>query len=81
MIVFYAAIFAGFLCTFGPPSRALGTYLHLERGGMPFHDGVGINCKSGATTEIKAQEPSIWAKECMVGDCASVFGLDMTTPP
>ena len=24
---------------------------HLERGGMPLHDAVGINCKKGATTE------------------------------
>ena len=24
---------------------------HLERGGMPLHDGVGINCERGATTE------------------------------
>ena len=24
---------------------------HLERGGMPFDDVVGINCKKGATTE------------------------------
>ena len=24
---------------------------HLERGGMPLHDAVGINCKEGATTE------------------------------
>ena len=24
---------------------------HLERGGMPFHDAVGINSKKGATTE------------------------------
>ena len=24
---------------------------HLERGGMPSHDAVGINCKNGATTE------------------------------
>ena len=24
---------------------------HLERGGMPLHDAVGINCKNGATTE------------------------------
>ena len=23
----------------------------LERGGMPLHDAVGINCKKGATTE------------------------------
>ena len=24
---------------------------HLERGGMPLHDAVGINCNNGATTE------------------------------
>ena len=24
---------------------------HLERGGMPLHDAVGINCKKCATTE------------------------------
>ena len=24
---------------------------HMERGGMPLHDGVGINCKKGGTTE------------------------------
>ena len=24
---------------------------HMERGGMPLHDGVGINCKKCATTE------------------------------
>ena len=24
---------------------------HLERGGMPLHDEVGINCKKGPTTE------------------------------
>ena len=23
----------------------------MERGGMPLHYGVGINCKKGATTE------------------------------
>ena len=61
--------------SFGPLSRALGSYLLLERGGMPCHDGVGINCEKGATTEIKAQKPSIWAKGCMVGDCANVIYL------
>ena len=81
MIEFQAAIFAWFLCSFGPPSRALGTYLHVERGGMPFHDAVGINCKKAATTELKAHEPSIWAKGCMVGGCACIIGLHMTTPP
>ena len=24
---------------------------HMERGGMPLHDAVGIKCKKGATTE------------------------------
>ena len=24
---------------------------HMERGGMPLHDAVGINCKNGATAE------------------------------
>ena len=24
---------------------------HMERGGIPLHDVVGINCKKGATTE------------------------------
>ena len=24
---------------------------HLERGGMPLHDAVGISCEKGATTE------------------------------
>ena len=24
---------------------------HMERGGVPLHDVVGINCKKGATTE------------------------------
>ena len=26
---------------------------HLEMGGMPLHDAVGINCKKGATTEYE----------------------------
>ena len=24
---------------------------HMERGGVPLHDAVGINCKKGTTTE------------------------------
>ena len=39
---------------------------HMERGGMPLHDVVGINCEKGATSEIKTQLSSIWAKECML---------------
>ena len=26
---------------------------HMERGGMPLHDAVGINCEKGATTEYQ----------------------------
>ena len=29
---------------------------------MPLHDAVGVNCEKGATSDIKAQVPSIWAK-------------------
>ena len=46
---FHAAIFAWpvFFRTTLPCS---GGY-HLERGGMPLHDAVGINCKKEATTQ------------------------------
>ena len=50
MIVFHETIFAWFLCSFGLPSRALVAY-HLERGGMPLHDAVVVNCRKGATIE------------------------------
>ena len=39
---------------------------HLERGGMPFHDAVGINCKKGELLKIKAQISSIWSMGCML---------------
>ena len=29
---------------------------HLERGGMPLHDAVGINCQKRATTENQGAE-------------------------
>ena len=35
---------------------------HQERGGMPLHDAVVVNCRKGATTENQAQVPSIWVK-------------------
>ena len=38
---------------------------HMERGGVPLHDAVGINCKKGAM-KIKAQVSSIWAKGCFL---------------
>ena len=37
---------------------------HMESGGMPLHDEVGINCKTGAATEN--QGSGIWAKGCIL---------------
>ena len=34
---------------------------HLERGGVPLHETVGVNGKKWATIDTKAQEPSIWS--------------------
>ena len=33
---------------------------HMERGGMPLHDAVGINCKKGATTENQGSVVNIY---------------------
>ena len=41
----------------------------MERGGMPLHDAVGINCKKGTTTENQdsaVKLSSIWAKGCIL---------------
>ena len=38
----------------------------MDRGGMPLHDAVGINCKHGATTENQGSGSSIWAKGCIL---------------
>ena len=32
-------------------SLTLPSLLGMEKGGMPLHDAVGINCNNGATTE------------------------------
>ena len=39
---------------------------HMERGGTPLHDAVGMNCKKGATTENQGTVSSIWAKGCIL---------------
>ena len=39
---------------------------HLERGGMPLHDAVGITVKRAQLLKIKAQVSSIWAKGCIL---------------
>ena len=56
MIEFHVSIFAWFLCSFGPASRALVAY-HLGNGGVPLHDAVGENCTKGSTTDIDSQVP------------------------
>ena len=38
------------LRSFGQPYRAVVDY-HLERGGLPSHDVVEVDCKRGATAE------------------------------
>ena len=81
MIKFLTCHFCWACVLFGPTFRALVDY-HLEKGSMPLHDAVGVNCKKGATTENQgAGAGCIWAKWCVFGDWASVFRLKMTTPP
>ena len=58
MIEFQAVIFYGFLCSFGPPSRALVSY-HMDRGEMPLHDAVGVNCAKFSTTDTRSQVSGI----------------------
>ena len=57
---FTLPILRGGSCVPSDRPPVLWGLIHLERGGMPLHDGVRINCEKGATTEVKAQEPSIW---------------------
>ena len=53
---------------------------HLETGGMPLHDAVGINCKKGATTEYQGTDVKYMGYGVYVYDCVYVIRLDMTTP-
>ena len=46
---------------------------HLERGGMPLHDAVLINCKGAQLPKVKAQVSSICAKGCMLDDCVCII--------
>ena len=39
---------------------------HIERGGMPLRDAVGITVKGAQLLKIKAQVSSIWAKGYML---------------
>ena len=59
------------LRSFGPPSRAMVDY-HLERGGMPLHDAIGVNVKRVITTQN--QGAGVWYTGYEVlGDCVGVI--------
>ena len=58
--------------SFGPPSRALMDY-HLEMGGMPLHDAVGVNSKMCATMKIKANVHSLRSYGCVLDDYVRVI--------
>ena len=45
-----------------------GNY-YLERGGMPLHDAIGINCKKGATTENQGADVKYMGLGVYVDDC------------
>ena len=47
---------------------------HLERGGMPLHDAVGINYEKGATTENPIC-PSIRANGCLLMMVCVLYAL------
>ena len=68
----YAGIFSGPCILFGPPFRALLDQ-HLEKGGMPLHNAVGVNCERGALLKIKAEVISVWTKGCMINNCVCVI--------
>ena len=50
-------------------------WYHLERGGMPLHDAVGINCKKGPTTENQGAV-GLW--DTYLGQLSSSF-IDAST--
>ena len=50
---------------------------HMERGGMPLHDAIGINCKKGATTEYQGSGVKYMGKGVYLDDCVCVLS-DLT---
>ena len=45
----------------------------MERGGMPLHDAVGINCKKGATNENQGLAVKYMGKGVCLYDCVCVL--------
>ena len=50
---------------------------HMERGVIPLHDAVGINCKKGATTENQGSGVKYMGKGVYLDDCVCVLS-DLT---
>ena len=48
---------------------------HLERGGMPLYDAVGINCKKDAPTEYQGTDAKFMGQGVYVYDCVCVCYL------
>ena len=46
---------------------------HMERGGMPLHDAVGINCKKSATTEHQVSAVKYMGSGVYLDDCVCVL--------
>ena len=46
---------------------------HLERGGMPLHDAVGINCKNEAATKNQGTDVKDMSYGVYVDDCVCVI--------
>ena len=46
---------------------------HMERGGMPLHEVVGINCKKGATTENQDSADKYMGYGMYLDDCVCVL--------
>ena len=49
-----------------------GAY-HLERGGMPLHDAVGIKCKMGGTTQNQGADVEYMGYGVHVDDCVCLI--------
>ena len=45
----------------------------MERGGMPLHDAVGINCKKGATIETQDSAVKYMGEGVYLDDCVCVL--------
>ena len=72
---FHAAIFV-WPCVLSDPLPCSIGY-HMERGGMPLHDVVGINCKKGAATINQGSAVKYMGSGVYFDDCVCVLS-DLT---